>query len=398
MVNNFNQLYYRDAYQQEFTAEVLQTLEKTGKNWVCLSQTCFYPLGGGQPGDQGVLIYSDQQQKEEMINVLDTRLIEEQIWHEVDHIIPIHTIVKGKINFTRRYDLMQQHSGEHILSGIVNRKYGYHNVGFHINEEKTTFDFDGKLTLEQIEQLEIEANQAIQKNIPIDIQYLTHEEQKDLEYRSKLDLKEDVRLVVIAGYDQCACAGTHLKSTCEIGLIKIIKKENYKRGVRLTVLCGNRALKYFQKLNRITNAFTEQLSANTDELLKVFDKQMAEIQKLKMMIKEKNKDWLDLFLASVESTDRHIILDNQNFDKTDWKFICRSITQKTHGIASILTGAGENRYILYMYSEEVDLQQYANIIRQKLNFKGGGTAEVLQGSVEGNFEEIKKGLNILIEK
>ncbi len=395
MVNDFNQLYYRDAYQQEFTAEVLDVLEKKGKQWLCLTQTCFYPLGGGQPGDQGVLIYSDHQQKEEMVQVLDTCWIDQQIWHEVDQLIPVQTKIKGKINFARRYDFMQQHSGEHIISGIVNQKYGYHNVGFHINEEETTFDFDGKLTLDEIEQLEIEANQAIQKNIPIEIKYLTHEEQKNINYRSKLDLKEDVRLIVIEGYDQCACAGTHLKSTCEIGLIKIIKKENYKQGVRLTVLCGNRALKYFQKLNCITNTFTERLSANTDELINAFDKQIAEIQNLKSIINEKNKEWIDLFLKSVEPTDSHIILENKHFDKTDWKFICRSIIKKNNGIASILTQTANNKYILYMYSEEIDLRQYADIIRQNLNFKGGGNAGVLQGPVEGDIEKIKEKLSEL---
>lgn len=392
MVNDFNQLYYQDSYQKEFDAQVLDFLEQHEEKWVHLSQTCFYPLGGGQPGDRGVLILSAGETDEEYIKVLDTRWKENKIWHQVNETIAPGTKVHGIIDFERRFDLMQQHSGEHIISGIVNRHFGYQNVGFHISEKEMTFDFNGMLNDEDILKLEIESNDAILKNIPIKVQIFTHEEQKNLSYRSKLDLKEDVRIVTIDGYDQCACAGTHLRMTSEIGLIKIIRKEKYKTGVRLTVLCGHRAFSYFQKLDGLMTQIGRTLSANLDGIMDSLSKQKEEIDTLKQIIHQKNEEWINLYLESLSQDNQHCILENNNFDKSEWKNIAQKIVRQTEGIVSIITSIEEEKYILFMYSESLDLRSFINPLKDALQFKGGGNQNIIQGPIIGNSAKIRKTL------
>ena len=176
---------------------------------VVLDQTAFYPEGGGQPADEGELGKA---------KVSDVRIKEHVIYHIVDIPLEVGSYIEGKINFERRFDLMQQHSGEHIISGIINTKYGYNNVGFHLSKENMTADVDGELTNEQVLEIERLANEAIYRNIPVQVGIYTQEQVKDMTYRSKIELNEEVRVVEVPEYDRCACCGTHVKYTGEIGI------------------------------------------------------------------------------------------------------------------------------------------------------------------------------------
>lgn len=391
MVNNFNELYYKNTYLSEFQAKVVDQKIKDKKLWLSLSQTCFYPEGGGQPGDIGILQNIDEPNKK--VNVLDTVWSEGQIWHQVDSLLPNASLIKGIINFENRYDMMQQHSGEHIISGIVNRDFGYNNVGFNINNRETTFDFDGDLNWEQIEKIEQEANQAVTANIDIEIHLLKAEEQKQYSYRSKLNLKDTVRLVVVPGYDVCACAGTHVKKTGEIGQIKIIKRESYKGGVRLTVLCGQRSLKYHQKLSKIFREAAELLSANTQNFVPLIQRQVDEVSSLKKEIYDKNNSWLELYLDSLDVNTKKVILKNKPFNKNEWLYVCRKILTKVSGFVCLLNVIAPNSNFIFMHSENWDLKKYIPLLRKEFDFKGGGNSNTIQGPIAGNLEDIERFLN-----
>ena len=224
-------LYYRDAYATKFTARVLDCTEEK-KHWtVILNRTLFYPEGGGQPADIGVL---------GGVRVLDVHERGEDIVHTTDKPLPVGAEVEGEIDWEHRFDLMQNHSGEHILSGVICGRYGCDNVGFHMGKESITIDLNTKIPAEDLPYLEEKANEAIWKNVPVGIRYPSKEELAKLEYRSKKELEGQVRIVNVGEYDCCACCGTHVKLAGEIGQIKIIGAQNYKGGTRLELLCGKR--------------------------------------------------------------------------------------------------------------------------------------------------------------
>lgn len=394
MVDNFIQLYYYDSYQSEFTAEVTAVREAKNKKWLSLSQTCFYPEGGGQPGDRGILqvMGSNDKNSNRIVKVFDTVLSDNVIWHQVDQLLAKGTSVFGRIDFAKRYDLMQQHSGEHIFSGIVNREYGYSNVGFNINSTEMTFDFDGDLNWTQIAEVEKEANQAIYENIPIEIRYITQSELDIWTYRSKLQLDQNIRLVIIPGYDTCACAGTHLARTGEIGQIKIVKRESYKGGVRLTALCGARALFYFQKILHVMQEVGEILSANPDNMLEKINTQKAEISDLKFLIKKKNKAWLDLFVQTLQPDTKKVILTNPEFEKHEWKYVCRYLSEYASDFAGILTSKTQHNQTIFLYSEKQNLRTLVPKLKNKFNFAGGGNKNLIQGSLQAELPAIEKYL------
>ena len=212
-MEELNELFYRDPYCQEFEAEVLScTVGKKGFD-VVLSDTAFYPEGGGQPSDLGTL--GDAK-------VLFVKRQNGQVVHQTDKELKVGEIVKGKIDWARRYDNMQNHSCEHIFSGLVNRKYGFNNVGFHMGDDVLTVDFDGYLTPEQLVEMEELTNAAFRKGQNIHIFFPSEEELKALDFRSKKELKGRVRIVEFPEADICACCGTHVKNTAEIGSFKIL--------------------------------------------------------------------------------------------------------------------------------------------------------------------------------
>lgn len=231
---NTVKLYEADAYLGEFTATVKKCISEAGIYKVELDQTAFYPEGGGQPADQGTL--GDAR-------VLDVQEVDGTIWHTVTQLLEPGTEVVGKLDFERRFSNMQNHSGEHIVSGIIAREYGYHNVGFHMGSEAVTVDFDGVLTKEQLFEIEQQANDAVLRNVPITASLPDREELAQMEYRSKKEIEGQVRLITVEGYDCCACCGTHVSSTGEIRLIKLLGVQNYKGGVRISMLCGEKAFR-----------------------------------------------------------------------------------------------------------------------------------------------------------
>ena len=267
-------LFYKDSHLSKFDAEVLSCVRakrqqvkdsfgrldgKAGEYYeIELDRTAFFPEGGGQYADTGVLYMADDdtcgldETARKKVQVLDVRERNGRIFHITDGFIEAKTAVKGSIDWEERFMKMQQHTGEHIVSGLIHAAYGYNNVGFHLGSEDCTMDFDGEITEEELRRIEAEANKAVWKNLKVFTHYPKKEELSQIEYRSKIEIEGQVRIIEIPGYDCCACCGTHVKLAGEIGQIKIIGAQNYKGGTRLELLCGKRALQEFRKKNDVS--------------------------------------------------------------------------------------------------------------------------------------------------
>ena len=247
MTNKMNtiRLFDQDSFIKEFTAVVLscEPVESAGnqeiKYKIILDQTAFFPEGGGQSADTGWLQTSSCFEK---VNVCDVQEEGDVIAHYTDAALKAGEMVQGVLNWKERFSKMQHHSGEHIVSGLVNKHFGYNNVGFHLGSQVVTLDFDGILTKEQLRQVEYKANEAVASNLPIVVTYPSKEELDHIAYRSKIEIEGQVRLVEVPGYDVCACCAPHMHTTGQIGMIKLINMHNYKGGVRVYMLCGFAAL------------------------------------------------------------------------------------------------------------------------------------------------------------
>ena len=222
-------LYYADGYVREFDACVVSCRPEGERYRVVLDRTAFFPEGGGQYGDVGCL---------DGVQVTDTKEKGGIIFHETDTALEEGKCVHGILDWEVRFDRMQQHSGEHIVSGIVHRRFGYENVGFHLGDDYCTMDFNGPITKEELKEIEWEANRAVFENLDVLVTYPSKDELAQMEYRSKIEIDGQVRIVTIPGYDVCACCAPHVKKTGEIGLIKLVNRMNYKGGERITMLCG----------------------------------------------------------------------------------------------------------------------------------------------------------------
>ncbi|MEG2931374.1 MAG: alanyl-tRNA editing protein, partial [Ruthenibacterium sp.] len=225
-------LYYEDVTRRTFCATVLACESVNGALRVALDATAFYPEGGGQPADHGALGGAC---------VTDVHEQDGVIWHTVTAPLPVGETVQGDIDWSRRFDMMQQHTGEHIFSGILHMQYGFDNVGFHIGADTVTVDFNGQLSAKALAEAELAANWVIWQGAPVTVTWPTRTELESLVYRSKKALTGEVRIVAAGGADRCACCGTHVRSCSEVGAIKILSAQNYKGGTRVMLVCGMRA-------------------------------------------------------------------------------------------------------------------------------------------------------------
>ena len=247
-------LYYEDCHLSHFTATVTSCEPSKGGYLVTLDATAFYPEGGGQPCDTGTLGHA---------RVTDVQEENGNIYHLCDAPLTVGQPVEGQIDFARRFDFMQQHTGEHIVSGLIHKYFGWHNTGFHIGGEFMTVDFDGPVSPEDLARIEREANQAVWENIPLRCWTPEKEELPRIFYRTKRELPWPVRIVQVPGYDSCACCGIHVAATGEVGLIKIFSCVKFHEGIRLEMACGRMALEYmtaaFEQNRQVSQAFSARI-------------------------------------------------------------------------------------------------------------------------------------------
>ena len=371
-------LYDKDSHLKEFTGTVL-SCKKTGEKYaVTLNRTAFFPEGGGQQSDRGYI--GDAY-------ISDVQIKNGEILHFADKPLSVGQAYDCKLDFDFRFRNMQNHSGEHIISGIVHRLYGFNNVGFHLGAEMT-MDFDGELTRRQLDEIEDLANKAVYENLPVKAYYPTDEELKQLDYRSKLDLKENVRIVEIKGVDVCACCAPHVKATGEIGIIKILDFEKYKGGVRLIVKCGADALRDYREkyknvleISNLLSAKQPTVSAAVVRLNEQLSAEKAAAAALKKrLIAEKAAGF-------APDTDKTAVFEN-GLDIKELQLLADALCKKAGGIRGAFSGA-DGAFSFAICGEETALGEFFAKFKAAFNTRGGGRNGIRQGTVCADRAEIE---------
>ena len=364
-------LYYLDAHQKTFTAAVLSCVPGKHGYDVVLDRTCFYPEGGGQPGDTGSL---------SGVRVTDTHERGDEIVHFCDAPLAVGETVEGAIDYDRRFSFMQLHSGEHILSGIVHRRFGYENVGFHMGADFVTIDFSGMLTPEDLAAVEAEANEWIWKNIPIQITYPSPDELAAIPYRSKKELTGQVRIVTIPDVDICACCGTHVSNTGEIGLVKIFSCVKFHDGVRLEILCGRRALQYMSALveqnRRVSGLLSAKPLQTADAAARLLETEAA-LKLRAAQLEEQVFAQKAQALAGVGN----VLLFEPPMTPDSVRRLTDLVMTACGGRAAVFAGSDAEGYKYAIGEADGDLRQLVRELNAELHGRGGGKPFFAQGSV-----------------
>ncbi|MBQ6216895.1 MAG: alanyl-tRNA editing protein [Erysipelotrichaceae bacterium] len=380
------ELYGEDAYLKEFDARVL-SCERDKKGYVLiLEQTAFYPEGGGQPYDQGRL--ND-------VFVKEVHRKDGAILHYTDDPIEEGTLVRGVIDFDRRFDLMQQHSGEHVFSGLVHKYFGYDNIGFHLGEEEVVLDFSGPLDHEQVKFIEEKTNEAFQKNIEVRVSYPSKEELDVLDYRSKKELSGKIRIVTIEGCDICACCGTHVRQIGEVALCKVLSLNNKKGNARIAVLFGKRAVNYVMKVMEQADRISVALSKNPTQIYEgvkhLQDEYFNKCQQLNLLY----TNYFEKKYEEAENCDLYVTFEEGCSMDTLRHFADR-MSDKAKVTAGLLKKS-ENEYQYVLLSKSVDVKEKVKTFNEALHGKGGGDVTMVQGFVHASKEEIEEMLRSLFE-
>ena len=373
-------LYDKDSHQKEFSAIVTSCEEQNGKYVVTLNQTVFFPEGGGQTSDTGFL---------DDAFVSDVQIINKEIYHYLDKPLEVGKEVKGKINFEERFHKMQNHSGEHIVSGLICSLYNCNNKGFHMGKDGVTIDYDVPLTREDLDKIEDLANKAIYENIEILAEYPDEALLPSIPYRSKLELTEDVRIVTIPGYDICACCAPHVKRTGEIGLIKLLDFEKHKGGTRILMLCGFDALLDYRNKYENIKAIGAHLSAKQSETYEAVLRLDNEISEYKNTVYFLKKALLEAKISEMKETDGNLVIFESILDMDSLRKIANEGAKMAKGICIVLSGDDNKGYSYIAASENVPLRDEAKKIASALNGKGGGSNEMIQGKLTAKRKEIE---------
>ena len=382
---NTQRLFYEDAYMTEFEANIEEIISDDADLWIRLNRTAFYPEGGGQPCDMGLI---------GEINVVDVQERDGEIWHRVElisdsdcSIIP-RTTINGKINLERRRDLMQQHSGEHMVSGLIHRIYGYDNVGFHLSMDTMTLDLSGDLSWEQLMDIEREVNRLIRKNLPVNIFYPSPEELKTINYRSKKELSGEVRIVEVPGADTCACCGLHVSRTGEIGAVKMLSMQKWKNGVRIFMCCGERAENYARMLQEQNRKISVTLSAKPEETADAVARVSAELSKVKFQLTGWKHRLFDA-IAAANAGKNQVILFEEDLSMEDIRHLTDKLMKTCAGYCIVFSGDEENGYRYGVGKRGGDVRPLVKAMNEALSGRGGGKPELSQGTVRAGKAEIE---------
>jgi len=370
MPNPTIKIYDIYSYIKEFSATVISCEEKDGAYLVVLDQTAFAPEGGGQGADTG---------KIEDANVLDVQIVDNVVYHKTDKPLQVGAKVLCEIDWDTRFLRMQNHSAEHLVSGIIHNLFGYNNVGFHLNDSLVTLDCDGPLSEEDIRKIELEANKAIYANKKINILFPLAEELANYDYRSKLDITENVRLVEIEDYDLCACCAPHVESTGEIGVIKILNFIPYKKGTRMEMVAGLLAFKDYCNIHNSTKAIMNLLSAKRTETVETVERVYNELNSAKY---ENKKLSAELALLQME---KHQIPDGicvfvKNASYDELRNCSNTLIDDFTCCYAFSNTDGEN-YIYTVASKENNVREKVQELNIAFNGKGGGRDFYAQGKI-----------------
>lgn len=369
-------LFYEDSHLKSFSAQVLSCTRVEGGWEVILDATAFYPTGGGQECDLGTLGAA---------NVIDVKERGEAVVHLCD--APLEGSVEGTIDWARRFDHMQQHSGEHIVSGLIHGKYGYHNVGFHMGAHLVTIDFDGPLTWEQLMEIEQQANAIIWENRPVKVWYPSPEELPDVPYRSKKQIPWPVRIVEFPGADICACCGTQVTRTGEIGLTKFVSCIKFKEGVRIEMASGQRALRYFQGIFEQNRQVSQVFSAKMLETGAAAQKFNDMLTQEKYRTTGLQRKVFDTIAAGYAGKDKAICFED-DLQPGQVRELADTIL-KYAPTAVVCSGTDAEGYAICILSTVLDTRALGKEVNEKLNGRGGGKPGSYQGSVKATRQQIE---------
>ncbi len=371
-------LFYENMYLQHFSATVTGCESAQDRWHITLDATAFYPEGGGQPGDTGYL---------GNVRVIDTHSRRDEVIHITDGPIQPSEKIEGKIDWEPRFSRMQHHTGEHIVSGLIHRLYGYDNVGFHMGHDAVTLDLSGELSGADLEKVERLANEAVWKNIPIEISYPSPEALAALDYRSKKELSGDVRIVTVPEYDICACCGTHVNKTGEIGLIKLVNFQRYKGGIRIWMLCGGEALEDYTRKNKDVFAVSALLSAKPHEITPALEHVLKERDGLKLELGLLQDRLFEYKAAAIEQGSFTIQFE-ENLSPNELRKYCLALCERCETAAVF---SGKDREWKYAIgSKNQDVRVLGKAFNGAFSGKGGGKPGLIQGSVTGDPEAIKQ--------
>ena len=373
-------LYYQDAFLREFTAVVL-TCEpgKTGY-LVTLDRTAFYPEGGGQPADHGTL---------NGIPVTDVHEKDGVIVHNLDNKVEIGETVTGVLDWARRFDHMQQHSGEHIISGILCHDYSCDNVGFHMGADTVTIDYNADITWEQVLDAERKANEIIWEDRAVEVQYPSREELAAIDYRSKKELTGQVRIVTFPGADCCACCGTHVLRAGQVGLVKVLSCQKFREGVRIEILCGKRALDFYGTVYDQNRGIAQQLSVKPDATLAAVERMEAELTAAKArMTALEDQVIADLARAYEGSGDALLIRNDLRSDAV--RKLADAVAKVSGGLAAVFSGSQDRFQYAFVQAEGQDISPLVKELNKALRGRGGGRKGFAQGQVQATEAEIQE--------
>lgn len=378
-------LYYEDAYIRSFDAEVISCTECEGKYLIVLDSTAFFPEEGGQSADTGWL--AD-------VRVSDVYEKKGIIYHVCDSALHLGQAVGCKIDFDKRFEKMQCHTAEHIVCGIINKLYGFENVGFHLGEDYVTFDIDGVLTREMLDEVENIANQAVFENVEVKAYFPSKSELSELKYRSKIISENvDIRMVSVDGYDLCACCAPHVSRTGEIGLIKLLDFEKHKGGLRIFLSAGKRALTDYRsrysealKISALLSVPQNEVSDGVSKLLSDYERKIFEAKERGIMFAKREADRVPL-------SEGNYIAYFSEMSVDELRVFSKHALGKVKGMLVALCGdEGDLKYVIS--SESIDLRAITKQINTALCGRGGGRAEMIQGSFATDLANVKKYFDV----
>lgn len=386
--------YEEDAYQAAFDAVIVSVQEAAGGKDgapcldVVLDQTCFFPEEGGQSPDKGVIAGMD---------VVDVRIRGGEIHHvlkmqDAEHPLTEGDRVHGMIDWPHRFSNMQQHSGEHLFSGIVHRRFGFENKGFHLSDREVTLDFDGVIPEDAIREIEQEVNEVIWRNIPSEIRVTTPEERADLVYRSKLDLDGDVRIVTFPGVDSCACCAPHVRRTGEIGVLKVISVINWKGGVRISILCGGRALAYFREAHAIVAQTAGYLTTSPDQIYPQVVRLKEETRRMEAELRKAASEKLIREALLIPDEEEHAAVFAEAADGAAMRAAVSAMTERHSGYCGVFCGSEADGYTFVIGSAKSDCRVISSALKERFGARGGGKPDMVQGFVKASEHDVRSVL------
>ena len=372
-------LYYADPFLKTFTATVLDC--QPGKNGfvVTLDRTAFYPEGGGQPADQGTL---------DGAAVTDVHEKNGVVLHNVDSAVEIGKTVTGVIDWARRFDHMQQHSGEHICSGLICGRYHCDNVGFHMGTDMVTIDFNADIPWEELLEIEAQANQYIYEDHPIDIQFHRGAELDAIDYRSKKPLEGDVRIVAFPGADCCACCGTHVLRSGQVGLVKFLSLQKFREGVRIELLCGKRALDYLARTWEQAKTIGQRLSVKPVDAAAAVERLEHELSAAKLRCAQMEES-VFAAIAQEQAGKGDVLLFQPPMKPDSVRKLADAAAKTCGGLAAVFAGEGIHYAYALGRADGQDISAQVKAMNAALHGRGGGRNGFAQGSIEAEQNAIE---------